>query len=112
MEDKIISPMQDFLPGALSKWILGLSIALPIALYRLYPDLPSAWLPQTESEKFLIRILISESILLFGFVSLAFLLAHHNKRIVSELTDVNETLMLLAQKTTDTIVDPNFRTIV
>lgn len=99
----IKSKIESLLPGALSKGIFLASITLSILLYRFFPDLPAKYLPESEAEKFLIRILISGSILLIGSVSLASLLVHKNRIIMSELADVKETLMLLAKDTSATL---------
>lgn len=83
----IKSTIESLLPGAWSKVLFLGSLMLCIGLYKFFPDLPKSWLPQTESETFLIRILLSGSILLFGSVSLVITLLHHNRKIQSELSE-------------------------
>ncbi len=84
--DRLISWIESYLPGALPKWILGLSMLLSQVLYNLFPDLPKSWLPQTEEQTFLTRLLLSGSILLFGSVSLVILLMKHNRKIYVSFT--------------------------
>jgi hypothetical protein len=76
------------LPGALSKMIFVLTPVVSAILYTKIPDLPSSWLPTSEVEKFLIRILLSHLILLFGSMSLVGLLMHHNRKIDQALINV------------------------
>lgn len=84
------SKIESLLPGAWSKVLFVLSPALSTVLYTRFPDLPSSWLPTSEPEKFLIRILLSGSILLLGSVSLVITLVHHNRKIQSELSDLKK----------------------
>lgn len=84
------SKIESLMPGAWSKVLFLGSLVLCIGLYKFFPDLPKSWLPQTEAETFLIRILLSGSVLLFGSVSLIINLLHHNRKIESELSDLKK----------------------
>lgn len=86
----IKSKIESLMPGAWSKALFLGSLVLCIGLYKFFPDLPKSWLPQTEAETFLIRILLSGSVLLFGSVSLIINLVHHNRKIESELSDLKK----------------------
>ena len=87
MEDKIISPMQDLLPGALSRWILVLSIGLSLFLLT-WPsyDLPAKYLTDKDITKLLMRLLSAETPLLIGVIALIVLQVRHNRRTTRELT--------------------------
>jgi hypothetical protein len=88
MEDKIISPMQDFLPGALSRWILGLSIAVSGSLLLLPSyDLPAKYLSDPDIIKLLMRLLSAGMPLLIGLIALIVLQVRHNRKTSHELTD-------------------------
>lgn len=88
MEDKLISPMQDFLPGALSKWILGVSIAISGSLL-MFPsyDLPAKYLTDTDIIKLLTRLLSAGMPLLIGLMALIVLQVRHNRKTTRELTE-------------------------
>lgn len=76
------------MPGAWPIVICLGSPALSATLYKFFLDLPKSWLPQTEAETFLIRILLSGLILLLGSVSLVILLMYHYRKIHHELENV------------------------
>jgi hypothetical protein len=75
--DRLLSILEKRLPGAKSKTILGMSIAVPSVLYALYPDLPASWLAPTEEERFLWRLLVPISLMLFGAIALIISLVFH-----------------------------------
>jgi TolA-binding protein len=86
MEDKIISPMQNFLPGALSKWILVSSIGLSLFLLT-WPsyDLPAKYLTDKDITKLLMRLLSAGMPLLIGLIALIILQVRHTQKINREL---------------------------
>jgi len=70
------SILKNLLPGAWPKSILGMSIVLSVALYNFYPDLPTTWLPTSEVERFLWRLIVTGISLLLGTIALIVSLIH------------------------------------
>jgi hypothetical protein len=60
---------EEFLPSTRSKFIAAVSVALTTLVYVAFKELPSSWLPTSESEAFLFRLLITETIALIGVVA-------------------------------------------
>jgi hypothetical protein len=82
MDEQVISPIRNLLPGALSKWILGASILLSGSLL-IGPsyDIPAKYITDTELIKLLIRLLSAGIPLLIGTIALVALLMYHNKKL-------------------------------
>src|SRR6266702_7381047 len=57
-----------FFPSTRSKIIAAISVALVPSIYASFKDLPSSWLPNSESETFLIRLLLTVAIAFLGIV--------------------------------------------
>ena len=96
MDNDLISPIQKLLPGALSKWILGLSITISGCLLMLPSyDLPAKYLTDIDIIKLLLRLLSAGMPLLIGTVSLIVLLVLHNRKLSSaiSLSDTKITYM-------------------
>lgn len=83
--DRLCTMIENLLPVALSKLIFIVSPLLSISLYKGFLDLPSSWLPTPEPERYLLRLLLSGLMLLFGSVSLLALLMYHNRKINLDL---------------------------
>ena len=62
--------LKKLLPGAWPKMIFGASIVLSGVLYKFYPDLPAKWLPTSEVERFLWRLIVTGISLLLGAAAL------------------------------------------
>ncbi len=88
----IKSEAENLMPSALTRWLWWSSIGLSAILYKFYPDLPKAWLPQTEEVYFLTRLLLSGSVLLLGSLSLVILLARHDKKMRLQNAELKSTL--------------------
>ena len=60
---------ESLLPSTRSKIIAALSIALVPTIYALFTDLPASWLPKSDSEKYLVRLLVTETTAFLGLLT-------------------------------------------
>jgi ABC-type multidrug transport system fused ATPase/permease subunit len=91
--DKIISELESLLPGKPPKFVLAISTLLSVALYNLpVYDILATGIERVELRSLTVRLLLAGSILLAGFVTLAFLLAYHNKKVTSQHAELKSTL--------------------
>jgi septal ring factor EnvC (AmiA/AmiB activator) len=108
MVDKLISPIENFLPGALSKWILVSSIALSgfLLLIPSY-DLPAKYTTDKDLIALMLRLLSAMLPLLIGSVSLITLLVRHNRKIQVDLSNAKSETESFANKNSNIITDKN-----
>jgi len=76
LKDEIIA----LLPTQISRWILGATLILPPLTYAFCPDLFSLFPKLSESNKLLIRLLLTESVALFGLLCLVASLIYYNHK--------------------------------
>lgn len=60
---------EKFFPSTRSKFIAAISIALVSSVYAFFKDLPASWLPSSEPETFLIRLLLTLVVACSGIVA-------------------------------------------
>lgn len=68
---------QNALPSKLSRVFAGASIALSAAAFTGYEYVPLPWLPSAETERFLLRLLIAETVLLIGALATLVSVVHY-----------------------------------
>ena len=74
-------PLVGAIPTKWSRWCMGLTTALTIFAYTVPSHLPQKWLPNSEEQVFLIRLLLSETTLLLGsLVTLFLIVLAYNKQ--------------------------------
>ena len=60
---------EKFLPSTRSKLIAAVSITLTAIVYAGYKELPSSWIPTSESEAFLWRLVVTLTVALIGVIA-------------------------------------------
>ncbi len=77
---KLKDEIMALLPTQISRWILGATLILPPLTYAFCPDLFSLFPKLSESNKLLIRLLSTETVALFGLLSLVASLISYNHK--------------------------------
>lgn len=89
-----LAPLTDGLPTRWSKAIAVLTLTLTVFAYNVPSHIPEKWLPNSPEQIFLIRLLLSETILLLGSFVVIFLVVLEHKHLMSthagEIAALNE----------------------
>lgn len=82
-----LSPLTDGLPTKWAKAIAALTLLLTVFAYNVPSHIPEKWLPNSPEQIFLIRLLLSETVLLLGLFVVVLLVIYEYK---NQIFAINE----------------------